>query len=73
MKLKNALKNGNFLKSLFQVIFVFYFYCIICFVTSIAFSNSVIIMFLVVNDTLYVEFIEGKAGVIIGKKSPLLF
>ena len=45
----------------------------ICFVISIAFSNSVIKMFLVVNETLYVEFIEGKAGVIIGKISPILF
>ena len=39
------------------------------FVISIAFSSSVIIMFRVVNETLKVEFIEGKAGVMMGKKA----
>ena len=38
-------------------------------VISIAFSNSSIMMLRVVKDTLKVEFIEGKAGVIIGKKA----
>ena len=38
-----------------------------CRVTCIAFSISVIMMLRVVRDTLYVAFIDGKAGVMIGK------